>query len=289
MAGLFGIGDFSKAGKGIEKNSAKQGSLKLFFEILGTRIWNLFRLNLIYVIACLPVLTIGPATAGMTKVVKNYAADKNAFVWMDFKQAFRENFLRAFVMGIIDLVAYFGMASGIWLYSTNAIYVSSQNAGITTEEIIYYVLLAVTLSAGITFTVMNYYIYIMMVSTDLSMKNIIKNSLALAFLAPRKNLTAFILSVVIGLIPLGLIWLNMQFIIVLPFAPAAIIGLVVCYLCYPVVQKYVIAPYYEETGEQNPEAPAEESSEEVLFEDMGGKEMPAEEIKKKAKGKKILS
>ena len=52
MAGFFGIGDYSRAGAGIAKNQNK-GRLKLFFEILETRIWKLFLLNLIYVLVCI--------------------------------------------------------------------------------------------------------------------------------------------------------------------------------------------------------------------------------------------
>ena len=54
------------------------------------------------------------------------------------------------------------------------------------------------------------------------------------------------------------------------------------------IQKYVINPYYVSIGEINPEL--DESSdaddEEVIFEDMGGKEKPIEK-RKKTKGKRI--
>ena len=62
MAGFFGTGGYDNAGSGISKNAAPKGSLKLFFEILGVRIWKLFTLNLIYMLACIPVITICPAT-----------------------------------------------------------------------------------------------------------------------------------------------------------------------------------------------------------------------------------
>jgi len=138
---------------------------------------------------------------------------------------------------------------------------------------------------------MNYYIYLMMVSTDLSMKNIIKNSLALAFLAPRQNLIALASNIILPLILAALIvFVNLQFLFVVPFLPAALVGFIVCFCCYPVVQKYVINPYYEHRGEENPEAQKNysESDEETLFEDMGGKEKPVD-IKKKTKKGKIIS
>lgn len=284
MSGFFGMGGYDNAGSGISKKAPPKGSLKLFFEILGVRIWKLFTLNLIYVLACIPVITIGPATAGMTKVLKNYAIDKNAYVWLDFKETFRKNFFRAFIWGIVDIVAYAGVVTGLVIYP---MMIKDQSLNI--PEPLLYVMYVLTMSVGVTFTIMNYYVYMMMVSTDLSMKNIIKNSLALAFLAPKKNLIALASNLVLPLIPLLLIiYVNMQFVFILPFAPASLIGFIVCYCCYPVVQKYVINPYYEARGEENPENPGYTTSdEEVLFEDMGGKEKPVEMKKKTRKGKII--
>lgn len=54
---------------------------------------------------------------------------------------------------------------------------------------------------------------------------------------------------------------------------------------YPVIQKYVINPYYTSIGKINPEL-LSGSDEETLFEDMGGKEKPIEK-RKKGKGKRI--
>lgn len=286
MANFLGMGNWNNAGAGIAKSSAPKGSMKLFFEILGVRIWNLFLLNLIYVLCCIPVVTIGPATAGMTKVLKNWSIDKNAFVWMDFKEAFKKNFGRAFLVGIIDLLAYSGIATGIYMY-TRLILAAAE---MEVSAAVYYVLLVVTLSAGVTFTIANYYIYLMMVSTNLSMKDIAKNSLYLAFLAPGKNLIAFVFNIILPMIVFVLAFgVNFQFVLLLPFFPVAFVGFIVCYVCYPVVQKYVINPYYEENGEQNPESPAAVNAddEEVLFEDMGGKEKPVVIKKKKGKGKVI--
>ena len=69
----------------------------------------------------------------------------------------------------------------------------------------------------------------------------------------------------------------------LPFLPASWIGLVICFNSYPVIQKYIINPYYEQRGEINPELmgemEVEPDPEETLFEDMGGKETPI--VKKK--------
>lgn len=283
MAGFFGMGNYNKAGSGIAKDNQSKGRLKLFFEILGVRIWKLFALNLIYLIACIPVVTVGPATAGMIKVLKNYSIDKNAYVWLDFIESYKKNFFKALVIGIVDLIAYFGLISGYFIYSTLALDPERTST-------IYYVLFIVTISVGFMFTIMNYYIYLMLVSTDLSVKNIVKNAVALTFLSPKNNGIALLSNIILPIIMFLLIKLNLQFFILLFIFPASFIGFIVCFCCYPVVQKYVINPYYESRGEQNPESPVivNNEDEDVIFEDMGGKEKPVE-IKKKSRKGKIIS
>ena len=68
-------------------------------------------------------------------------------------------------------------------------------------------------------------------------------------------------------------------------------GLIICFNCYPIIQKYIINPYYEQRGEVNPELTGgTSSSEESVFEDMGGKEKPVEKKKTssgRGKGKTI--
>ncbi len=281
MAGFFGFGNYEKAGIGIAKNSSPKSRIKLFFEILGVRIWKLFTLNMIFTLCCIPVITIGPALAGMTKVLKNYSIDKNAFVWSDFKDAFKKNFWKAFVLGIIDIIAYLGIAVGCYLYPQ----IASE-----TGNKMFYVLFIVTVSVAMTFTIMNFYMYLMLVSTDLSMKNIVKNSLALTFLAPKQNLFSVFIMIAISIGFFCLILLNLQFIFFLPFVPASFIGFIVCFNCYPIIQKYVINPYYESKGEKNPEiSDVVSDPEEVLFEDMGGKEKainPADKLKGDTEGRK---
>lgn len=281
MAGFFGIGNYGDSGAGISKNGPKKNRFALFFEILGVRIWKLFSLNFIYVLCCIPIITIGPATAGITKVLKNYSIDKNAYVWSDFKDTFKKNFLRALPIGIIDIIAYAGVFIGSKMYPDLAEALNNN---------LFYLLFVVTLSVGVMFTIMNFYMYLMLVSTDLSMKNIVKNSLALTFLAPKQNILTLFIMVALVFLFIFLISINLQFLFLLPFMPATLIGFIVCYNCYPVIQKYVINPYYESRGEVNPELPKETDEEETVFEDMGGREAPIKADKKKGKNKgKVIS
>ena len=57
MAGFFGFFDYTKPGKGIEKDAPEKRPLFLFFELLWMRLGQLVTLNLIWFVIILPLLT----------------------------------------------------------------------------------------------------------------------------------------------------------------------------------------------------------------------------------------
>jgi len=126
----------------------------------------------------------------------------------------------------------------------------------------------------------------MIVATNLSLKNLIKNSFALAFISLKGNIIIVVTTIItIFAMILIFLYLTPVFWILLPFFPAAFLLFVTAFNSYPVIQKYVINPYYTSIGEINPEL-MNTSEEETIFEDMGGKEAPIEK-RKKGKAKKI--
>jgi len=297
--------DYESAGSGIAKNSHKKG-IKLFFEILGVRFWKIIEVNLLYTIFYLPILfaftffayvnnkTIamilggimllafliiwGPATSGVFKIMKNFSQDKHSFIISDFTQTFKSNFKYASIIGVVDLLFLTSITAGVWVYPALAEQTGSK---------LMYICLAVSLSVGISFIMMNFYMFPMLVSTDLSLKNIFKNSFALMFVELKRNIvTLLITGAITALLIFLVLFVNFAFIYILPFFPFAFNVFIICFNSYPVIQKYVINPYYEEKGEINPELAGNTSSEEVLFEDKGGSEKPIESRKKK-KGKTI--
>ena len=102
----------------------------------------------------------------------------------------------------------------------------------------------------------------------------------------RNIITLLITGAITALMALLILFVNFAFIYILPFFPFAFNTFLICFRSYPVIQKYVINPYYEEKGEINPELAGNTSTEESLFEDKGGSEKPIESRKKK-KGKTI--
>lgn len=280
MANIF-IQNYGKAGSGIAKNDPKRRGAKLFFEIYGTHMWKLFGLNFIYLLFCIPVVTIGPATAAMVKVLKDYSIDKHVNLMSDFWSAFKQNFGKAFVWGLINILSFFLMTLGTRIYSgilESKELLESYNL----PPVCFKIFTILTLSIGIFIIVINFYYFLMLVSTNLKFSDRFKNSLALVFIAPKQNIFCLLLFILIPSVILGLILtltkLTYIGIILFLFFPFSFIWFTVCFNCYPIVQKYVINPYYEAKGEVNPELQQEtdDDDEEVIFKDMGGQEAPTD-------------
>lgn len=304
LMGIFGS-DYSNTGVGIPKNAPKKKGAARFFELLIRKFWKLIQINVLYFVFFIPLFiagyvylrasggfakalmicfclavfaaVIGPATAGMMKILRNYTIEKNAFILTDFKKAFVENYKKAFVMGLIDIIAAISIASAVSVYP--------QLAKIYGNAMM--VLFVISVSVGLILIMMNFYTFLMIAATELSLKNILKNSFALACAALKKNLLTLLISFLTAAVFAGLVIWNKSMILFLPFVPASIIAFVICFNSYPVIQKYIINPYYEQKGEVNPELAAE-NGDETLFEDKGGMEKPVKKKKdKKAKGKII--
>ena len=114
-------------------------------------------------------------------------------------------------------------------------------------------------------------------------------SFALTCIALKKNIITLLLSALVVIVFAFLCYVNFYCLFLLPFMPMSFIWLMVCFNCYPVIQKLVINPYYEQRGEENPELRYTSPSdpEESIFVDQGGKEKPVEPKKKPKRGKTI--
>ncbi len=298
--------DFENRGSGISKNAPRKKGIRLFFEIFFRKFWKLIEVNMLYFVFFIPiflvlaslafikndvlsrvcagialvafVVCIGPATAGMTKVMRKFVLEQHSFIVTDFFKGFKSNFKMASLVGFVDCLIILSVYASFIVYP---ILVKQADTKLM------YIPMVITLSLAIVVAMMNYYIFLMMIATNLSFINLIKNSFALAFIALKQNVITFIITAVTTF---GMFWLYDKmrplFLLLIPFVPVAFLNFVSCFNSYPIIQKFVINPYYTSIGEVNPELMDESQSEEQIFEDMGGKEKPIEK-RKKGKGKRI--
>ncbi len=312
--GLFG--NYETSGVGIAKDAPKKKPFFRFWELTGRKFWKLIELNMLLMTITLPLIgaaaalyfligsnpalafgiasvlvlltavLIGPYLAGCAKILRNFTLEKPLFLFDTFKKTFRSCFKQACVMGLLDVLVAISLAAGLYVYPM--MIAGAKEAG--ASPTMYYVLFVASFSVAIAVLLMSFYAYLMVVSTDLSMKNILKNALALSCIALKQNLITLLITVgVLGAFILLSIFFPYIMAFVWPFMPLSFVGFVIVFNCYPVIQKYVINPYYAQRGEVNPEMLHGQSQGENVFEDQGGKEKPVE-AKKQSKGKgKVIS
>ena len=90
------------------------------------RLFDLFILNLLWLLCCLPVLTIGPATAALHYAVINLAEKEEHSVTKDFRKSFWLNFRQGIRLGVpltatgifllADIVMSYRSGTGIYTF-----------------------------------------------------------------------------------------------------------------------------------------------------------------------------
>jgi uncharacterized membrane protein YesL len=271
--GIFSS-DYGKAGPGIAKNAPRKRTFFRFFDLFFRKFWKLIALNLITFLLCLPIVTIGPAIAGMTRVIRSFTLEKSIFMMHEFWKGFKDNWKMSVPVALVDIFVLASVITGLYIYPRMA---NSAEDGGT----IFLILCVISVSFGLTLLVMNFYIFPMIVAVDLKLMQIIKTSFFLTARALVTNLiTLLIFAVIVFLVVLGSLY-NFLLLIIVPVFLLSLLCFIVVYRSYPVIQKYVINPFYEERGEINPENLIGKSDSNV-FTDKGGQETPiASKSKKK--------
>ena len=72
---MFFRHDYSAPGPGIEKDAPEKTGPARFLEILQLECVTLFQLNLLFLVSCLPVITIPPALFAMNQVIRLMVLD----------------------------------------------------------------------------------------------------------------------------------------------------------------------------------------------------------------------
>lgn len=232
MAGFFGLFDYSKPGKGVRKDEPTKPRFIFFFELLLRKFWKLVQLNLLYILFCVPIVTIGPATAGMTYVLRNLATEQPVFLFSDFWDAFKSNWKQSAVYSVLLAVATALLMVSCQFYFANA---AASNW--------MYIPLSLCFLMALIGLFMNYYISLMIVTLALPLRAIFKNAVLLAMLCLKTNLLTLLFT---GLIILACALFPWIGILVFLFIGFALIGFIICFNSYQGIKKYAIDPFLEE-------------------------------------------
>lgn len=188
MAGLFGMFDPTREGPGVSKNAPQKKRFFLFFEIYFRKFSKIILLNIIYFLVCIPLVTIGPATAAMTYCMRNFAREEHADL-SDFFDQFKKNFWQGLAIGTILSVSFGIVIFGLFFYF--ALYQAGNFLGL--------VGFCLCVTAAFVLLFMSYYIYMLMVTFKMTIRQLLKNSFLFSFIGLGRNIiTTIILVFVYG-------------------------------------------------------------------------------------------
>ncbi len=289
--------NYNNSGKGIAKNAPKKKPFFKFWEQFASKFWKLFTVNIMYftfsglilvlaafmlmgetgngyfLLLSIPaVVLFGPATAATMQLMRKFTLEKPIFLFDEFKKAFKNNFRQALAVGIFDILFF-----TVFIYGVNY-YIQSLELDPSAGN---FAFVLITVAIAVYVFMAHFYIYLEIVSLTLPLGKIIKNSLLLTVMGIKVNIINFIVSgIFIALIIIFFPYSTL----VLPFLPFSWMMFLYAFNCYPVIQKYIVNPYYESRGMRNPELPEETEEEERIFTDRGGSEP---EIRKRNQAKGI--
>ena len=252
MAGFFGLFDYSKEGPGVSKDEPQKHTFFLFFDIYFRKFWKLCILNMLYFVSCLPIVTIGAATAGFTYVLRNFAREEHAFLWSDYFDTVKKNWKMSTIVFLIDIVVALLAFSAFSFYT-------SPDVGL--PSIVNTIATALITMMSLLYLFMHYYIYVMLVTFNVTFKQLFKNSFIFAIIGLWRNLLVTVLLLILGV--LIVLFFPMSIIVVF-FIALSTMGFIVNFTVYPLIKRHMIDPIVAEQEQDN-----EENLEEQLFNDTG--------------------
>lgn len=271
--GLFSS-NYNKPGPGVDKDAPPKPRFFIFFEVLKRKFWHLLRVNFMFVLfnipaliiafimssvylqkveldkgigdffirffiaafmTIIPVITFGPVQAGFTYILRNYSREEHSFIWWDFKENFSKNFKQGMIITGIDIVVLYVLGIALNFYTSAP--------GLLSVFATSFVVLSLVI-----FTMMHLYIYPMLVTVNLTIKNLYKNAMIFSILKLFPNLLFLILNIAISIaafynIIIGII----LYVVMLP----SVVGLMNNFYVNPIIKKYVISA--EEPEEEKEE------------------------------------
>ncbi|AGC68183.1 hypothetical protein Cst_c11880 [Thermoclostridium stercorarium subsp. stercorarium DSM 8532] len=294
MAGLFGFFDYTREGPGVPKDAPPKPRIRIFFEVLGRKFWNIVKVNMLFgvfnipallflvffaaylqalitqnavmdaeemanslffgtiplmtIFVCLPLITVGPAQAGMTYILRNYSREEHAFIWGDFKEQAIKNFKQSMIVSIINAFFTVLVILDIYFY-----------LNFNKDNLLMTAATAFIIVAFLIFMMMSMYIYPMMVTFDLTIRQLYKNAFLFAIMKFFPNL---LILIVIFLIVFFSFYYPVIGYLMFIFITMGLTSYITNFYVYSKIDKYMIQPVLQANKENG-----ETSDEEKIFSD----------------------
>ena len=197
------------------------------------------------------LITFGWQNVGAAYILRGLVRGDPVFIFADYFYAIKRNLKQGFFLGVLDFSVIFLLAFDFMFFwgRTGSFGQDLMFWGIAALAIIYFF--------------MRFYLYLLQITFHLSIRKILKNALIFTTLGIKRNLMAFFGIVLLAAFAIALIAF---FVVLFGFNMIAIPAILPCfyflsfssfmaaYAAYPIIDRYMIAPYAplekEETDEE---------------------------------------
>ena len=203
-------------------------------------------------------VTFGWQNVGSAYILRNMVRGEAVFIWSDYFYAVKRNLKQGLFLGMIDFVALF-------LLVFDFVFFWNKTGANFWTNVGFWAICAL----GILYFLMRFYIYLLLVTFDLSIRKILKNALIFTMLGIKRNLMAVLGLVLVTAInafailllintPIGGVPIILPFLYYLAFT-----AYTTTYAAYPIIERYMITPYIGANDTDDEEMEIEESESEA--------------------------
>lgn len=207
-----------------QKPVGERKGLQLYFWNLWYHFIPLIMVNFLFVLCCIPVVTIGPAITALNRICCLLAAGKPLiYPIREFWDAFRGGFKQGFGTGILCIGYLLMIAYSFWLLNSLGV------ASLTLRLIL--------LLALVVFFMCMLYVFPQIAMLKLTLRQILGNAVRLMLVQLKESVAAVILGGLVILGPLYFWPMSMLLYIVLLFSAGS---LVCCSFAWPGIGRYLV-------------------------------------------------
>ena len=218
--------NFQREGPGVEKDSPSKEGISLFFELFIARFCDILKLNIIFIIYCIPIVTVGPAFGALTSITMSMIQRKHIYIFSDFHQAFKSNWKQSLICSFIVTLTFTLFGASLFFY-----YKLAQQQPIF--YCIFFVCLFITVLLGFACI----YIYPLLTTISLPIKDIFKNSIFLSIVCLKNTLLcALVCGIFLGI---NIVFFPLTFPILLIFT-FSMLSFITSFATWPGIKKFIV-------------------------------------------------
>lgn len=232
MGNFFSPKRWNREGPG---TPAPQSGAALYFYLLRTYFWRFFWMNWLFLISCIPIITIPAALTAMDRVMVKLIRERCVLFWEEYKTEFRRSFLKSLPMGVLFgaflVVSYYFLSLGL-TNQQNAYGMLFNGLGLCIVVI------------GCTW---GSYAFVMLAALELPLGTLLRNAWYLTLLGGKTTLAIMGILVFSGVFLLALFPFSL-FLVAIGWVTVAQYS--ICWFAYSQVEDRIIAPYERQQRER---------------------------------------